>query len=81
MGTLDFEVIIVDPCLETAIVTSTPQVNPADYLYESTKVASALWTVDPFTVDYTCDIIYSCINSVSPAGVDICNLSTGTLIA
>ena len=80
-GTLDFEIVIVDPCVDTAVITTKPQVNPADYLYESTSVASVLWTLVPYTVDYTCNIIYSCTTAAnSPAvGVDICNLNTATL--
>ena len=32
-GTLDFELIIIDPCLDTALVFPEAQVDPPDYYY------------------------------------------------
>lgn len=74
--------IIIDPCLDTALVTSYPQTDPADYFYKTTAVPDLTWSLGPvFTTDYTCTIVYSCAVASSPASVDICNLIDATINA
>ena len=73
-GSIDFEVIIIDPCVDIVTVTPEAQTNPADYNYDG----SLTWAVSPqFTLDYTCDIVYSCstVASPPPTSLDICSIS------
>ena len=78
MGSLNFEVILIDPCLDIAVVTSTVQSNPPEYFYEEPTNPSLQWSVSPpYSTDYTCPIVYSCMVTMSPTGVDICSIIAG----
>ena len=78
MGSLDFEIVLIDPCLQTATVMATAQTAPSDYYYEQPSQPSLVWSVaPPYTTDYDCPIAYSCLVTASPAGVDICSILVG----
>ena len=78
MGSRNFKVILIDPCLDTAVVTSTVQSNPPEYFYEQPSNPSLQWSVSPpYSTDYTCPIVYSCMVTMSPTGVDICSIVAG----
>ena len=60
--TVQFTLKIVDPCLETAILTAYPQTNPDVYYYEPGKVAQ--FTLEPFTIEPVgfCTATHTCSN-------------------
>ena len=73
-GSLDFDVIIIDPCLDIVTVTPEAQTDPSAYDYSGQLV----WSVDPhFSLDFTCEIVYSCATEASPNGSNICAIDSG----
>lgn len=76
MGNLALEIVLIDPCINTAVVTADPQTSPDPYFYESSLVPSLNWSVIPYAVDYNCVITYSCQTLSGPvAALDICSFT------
>ena len=74
MGNLAFEIVLIDPCISTAVVIANAQTSPDPYFYESSLVPSLNWSVIPYGVDYNCVITYSCQTLSGPvAALDICS--------
>ena len=67
---------ILDPCDDPFGLTQPPtQTAPADYLYTADSPLLTFST-SPFTVDPSvCPIAYSCVSTVAPAGLDLCNFT------
>lgn len=69
-GSLDIDVVIIDPCIDIVEVIAEPQTYPPQYLYDG----DFTWTVDPvYTIDYNCVVVYSCQTTAGP--VDICSIN------
>lgn len=49
-GQLDFEIDVIDPCLNDATLTAQPQSNPSDYLYTGDS-PKAQFTMNSFVID------------------------------
>ena len=48
--------------------------DPSAYDYSG----QLTWSVDPhFSLDYTCEIVYSCATEASPNGSSICAIDSG----
>jgi len=77
-GKLDFDVNLIDPCLDSATITVTAQANPADYAYTAASPL-AFFSLNPFTIlPSFCVPTYSCF--VISGTPDICSV-TGTTTA
>lgn len=65
----DFIVTVIDPCLDHAVLSPSPQTNPPEYSY----IGSTDFTLNPFSVFPTiCAQIFSCVTQVG--SVDICSI-------
>ena len=78
-GKLDFDVKLIDPCLNSATITATAQTNPADYAYTGASPLAS-FSLNPFTIFPSfCGVpTYSCLVIVGTP--DICSI-TGTTTA
>ena len=73
---LDFDVQIIDPCLEHAELTAVLQTDPDTYWYTGDS-PSANFNLEPFTITPVgfCNAVHSC-TVISGPRQDLCNLST-----
>ena len=73
---------IINPCLDPFSLTSTPQTDPADYIYKSTSKPSVQVILDQYISDpdaSVCPITYTC--EVSGPRTDICSKNDGDTVA
>ena len=73
---------IINPCLDPFSLTSTPQTDPADYIYKSTARPTVSVVLDQYIVDpdaSVCPITYSC--EVTGPRTDICSITDGDTVA
>ena len=80
--TYDFEIEIIDPCLDHATLTPQSQTNPSTYYYTGDSPA-AQFTLNPFEIEPEgfCTATYSC-KVVSGPRTDLCTIDeTGPEIA
>jgi len=72
-GKLDFDVKLIDPCLDSATIMATSQTNPLDYAYTG-AAPFASFSLNPFTISPTfCVPTYSCLVIVGTP--DICSIT------
>lgn len=78
-GKLDFDVNLIDPCLDSASIIATAQTNPADYAYTG-ALPIASFSLNPFIISPSfCGVsTYSCSTIIGTP--DICSV-TGTTTA
>ena len=75
-GKLDFDVKLIDPCLNSATIMATSQTNPADYAYTGDSPLAS-FSLNPFTISpLFCEPTYSCF--VIAGSPDICSISGAT---
>ena len=75
-GKLDFDVKLIDPCLNSSTIVATTQINPADYTYTGASPLST-FSLNPFTISPSfCVPTYSCV--VIVGFPDICSISGAT---
>ena len=75
-GKLDFDVKLIDPCLNLATIIATTQTNPADYAYTGAS-PFASFSLNPFTISpLFCVPTYSCL--VIAGSSDMCSISGAT---
>ena len=75
-GKLDFDVNLIDPCLNSAAITATPQTDPADYAYTGASPLAS-FSLNPFTISPSfCVPTYSCV--LIAGFPDICSISGAT---
>jgi hypothetical protein len=71
------QIEILDPCDNPFSLTQPVQPIVPDYYYSADQPLLTFDTA-PFTVDPSvCLVTYSCATTVTPAGVDICDLVDG----
>ena len=77
-GQLDFEIDVIDPCLNDAILTAQPQTNPVDYLYTGDS-PMAQFTMNPFIINPVgfCIVQHSCAMVSGPSAFDLCSINNG----
>ena len=65
--TFNFEIEIIDPCLNHAILTPMPQVNPPSYYYTGDDPA-AQFNLEPFGIqpENFCTFSLSCATILDP---------------
>ena len=76
--TYEFDIEIIDPCLNYAILTPATQVDPPEYLYTGNNPA-AQFNLEPFVIEPEnfCTISHSCAVIDDPLlpSIDLCTIN------